>query len=230
VSGSYRPRPILRPLRRLRFGSGEAKAPGSGCPSRSKGPIGRSPADVRRLETLETASPVRRARERSGSLPSFDVSELARSSRPKGLTAEVFGPSPTAPVNQRAGNPMGACRMKQVDEVPGGESRQEGVKPWRRKGCGPGKPAAGVLQETTCRRARPSLNGLPVLMAPKGQQNLRRGAVRGTGSGPKLRGGVSRDAAHRGRANGGAVFDRVAVSDVRLALQRRRACERMNLL
>jgi hypothetical protein len=65
---------------------------------------------------------------------------------------------------------MGACRVKQTDEVPGGENRQEGVKPWRRKGRRSGKPAAGVLQTAIHRQARTLIRGLPVLMAPKGQK------------------------------------------------------------
>jgi hypothetical protein len=73
-------------------------------------------------------------------------------------------------LTDRAHNPMGACRVKQTGEVPGGESRQEGVKPWRRKGCRLGKPAAGVLQTAFTRQARTLQKGLPVLMAPKGQK------------------------------------------------------------
>jgi hypothetical protein len=132
--------------------------------------FGSSPAVLRGLEELETAPLAERTRVQTGPLASDGAVELARPSRGRQVASEPSGPHRLCSLTDRAQNPMGACRMKQADEVPGGANRQEGAKPWRRKGCRSGKPAAGVLQTATCRQARTLQKGLPVLMAPKGQK------------------------------------------------------------
>jgi len=61
-------------------------------------------------------------------------------------------------------NPMSACQMKQAGKARRGESRQEGEKPWRRKGRGLGKVAAGAKVLAPCAPRK----GLAVLIALKG--------------------------------------------------------------
>jgi hypothetical protein len=156
-------------LRRLGAGRGDVRAAGSRTPeganvlwveprgvSRSRG-VGNSPCDLANAGADGAACSERCGR--------------ACSSGPNGAGSQrAFGPAPAALVDRVGSNPMGACRVKQTDEVPGGENRQEGVKPWRRKGRRSGKPAAGVLQTAIHRQARTLIRGLPVLMAPKGQK------------------------------------------------------------
>jgi hypothetical protein len=64
--------------------------------------------------------------------------------------------------------------MKQAGEARRGGNRQEGEKPWRRKGCGLGKVAAGVkaLAPLTSRK------GLAVLIALKGRETSREASSR----------------------------------------------------
>jgi hypothetical protein len=158
------------PFRRPGADVGDARAAGSRLPTREWTSFGSSPAVLRGLEELETAPLTKRTRVQTGPLASHGAVELARPIRARQVACEPSGPHRLRSLTDRAQNPMGACRVKQTDEVPGGANRQEGAKPWRRKGCRSGKPAVGVLQTATCRQARTLKKGLPVLMAPKGQK------------------------------------------------------------
>jgi hypothetical protein len=64
-----------------------------------------------------------------GLLASHGTVELARPSCVEPVASELSGSHQLHLLTDRARNPMGACRVKQTDEVPGGENRQEGVKP-----------------------------------------------------------------------------------------------------
>lgn len=173
--------------------------------------------------------PAKRARVQKGPQGTHGAGELARPNRVKPVVSEPSGSHRLHPLTDRAQNPMGACRVKQTDEVPGGVSRQEGAKPWRRKGCRLGKPAVDVLQTATSRQARASQKGLPVLMAPKGQKPHERCCP---GNGQRA------EVAVRGVARCCKPWTRERRSGlgpnrgahVRLALKRRKACERMILL
>lgn len=117
-------------------------------------------------------------------------------------------------------NPKSACRVKQTDEVERGESRQEGEKPWRRKGDGGGNSV--VADQSGFAEAECEKRTLPAHGAV-GEENLKRGAARGTGGGyeqrcmvsPSIGGNTER----RPQGQPGALL--------RKALKRRKACERM---
>lgn len=83
---------------------------------------------------------------------------------------------------------MSACRAKQTDEAERGESRQEGEKPCRRKGGGTGKPVivdqGGIAASADEKRTLWAHSAV-------GDENLKRGATRGTGGELELRRAVS---------------------------------------
>jgi hypothetical protein len=83
---------------------------------------------------------------------------------------------------------MSACRAKQTDEAERGETRQEGEKPCRRKGGGPGKPVivgrSGIAVPVDEKRTLWADSAV-------GDENLKRGAIRGTDGEFELRRAVS---------------------------------------
>jgi hypothetical protein len=87
------------------------------------------PHGVPWLEEPETVSPAKRTRVQKGPLAAHSTVELARPSCVEPVASELSGSHRVYPLTERARNPMGACRAKQTDEVPGGENRQEGAKP-----------------------------------------------------------------------------------------------------
>jgi hypothetical protein len=116
-----------------RFGGLELTTGGKSCrqPAATTGVnvFRAEPRGVPRLEELETASSSQAGAGANGPCAAHGVGELARPSRVKRMASEPSGPHRLYLLTDRAQNPMGACRVKQTGEVPGGESRQEGVKP-----------------------------------------------------------------------------------------------------